>query len=115
MEKETKSPIEMLLDEENTENIVLYDENNKETEFEQIAIIPIEDKIYAILAQVGEEALSIFAVETIDDEDCIVLVEDDEIIEKVWDEYTELLFEAGHITKEEYDNYFASKKEEANK
>jgi len=46
------SQIEMLLDEKNDDNIKLYDENNKETEFEQIAIIPLEDKVYAILKPV---------------------------------------------------------------
>ena len=43
--KEEKSQIEMLLDENNTENLKLYDENNKETEFEQVAIIPLDEKI----------------------------------------------------------------------
>ena len=32
MSKEERSQIELLLDENNTENLKLYDENNKETE-----------------------------------------------------------------------------------
>ena len=74
--KEEKSQIEMLLDENNTENLKLYDENNKETEFEQVAIIPLDEKIYAILKPVtkivgvnDDEAL-VFVIEEIDDEDC---------------------------------------------
>lgn len=36
-------PIEMLLDENCSENIVLYGENGKPMEFEQIALIPLEE------------------------------------------------------------------------
>ena len=49
MSKEERSQIELLLDENNTENLKLYDENNKETEFEQVAVIPMNEKVYAIL------------------------------------------------------------------
>ena len=100
MNKE-KSPIEMLLDENNEENIVLFDENNKETEFEQVAIIPIEEKVYAILRPIEEmEGLEedqalVFAVEEIDDEDCLVLEDDEEIIDAVFDSYYDLLREQG--------------------
>ena len=51
MSKEERSQIELLLDENNTENLKLYDENNKETEFEQVAVIPMNEKVYAILKQ----------------------------------------------------------------
>ena len=47
-----KSAIEKLLDENNNENIVLFDENDNATEFEQVALIPLEDKTYAILKPV---------------------------------------------------------------
>ena len=97
MEKEGKSQIEMLLDENNNENLKLYDENNKETEFEQIAVIPLNEKIYAILKPVtkivgvnDDEAL-VFSIEEIDDEDCIVLVDDEKVVDEVFKEYYELL------------------------
>lgn len=95
--KEEKSQIEMLLDENNTENLKLYDENNKETEFEQVAIIPLDEKIYAILKPVtkivgvnDDEAL-VFVIEEIDDEDCLVIVDDETVVDKVFKEYYELL------------------------
>ena len=97
MEKEERSQIEMLLDENNNENLKLYDENNKETEFEQIAVIPLNEKIYAILKPVtkivgvnDDEAL-VFSIEEIDDEDCIVLVDDEKVVDEVFKEYYELL------------------------
>ena len=84
-------------DENNNENLKLYDENNKETEFEQIAVIPLNEKIYAILKPVtkivgvnDDEAL-VFSIEEIDDEDCIVLVDDEKVVDEVFKEYYELL------------------------
>lgn len=97
MNKEEKSQIELLLDENNTDNLKLYDENNKETEFEQVAVIPLNEKIYAILKPVtkivgvnDDEAL-VFVIEEIDDEDCLVIVDDEKVVDEVFKEYYELL------------------------
>ena len=101
MAEEFLSPIDMLLDENNTENLKLYNEENQEVEFEQIALVPIEDKTYAILKPVetmegvaDDEAL-VFVIDEIDDEDCLVIVEDDKIIDDVFEEYYKLLKEEG--------------------
>lgn len=101
MDEKEISQIEMLLDETNTDNITLFDENNKETEFEQVAIIPIDDKIYAILKPVTEivgvsddEAL-VFMIEEIDDEEVLVIVDDEDVVDKVFNEYYALLKEEG--------------------
>ena len=48
-----KSPVELLLDENNNDNIKLYDEENNCVEFEQIATIPMDEKIYVILKPVA--------------------------------------------------------------
>ncbi|MBQ2864840.1 MAG: DUF1292 domain-containing protein [Clostridia bacterium] len=97
MSKEERSQIELLLDENNTENLKLYDENNKETEFEQVAVIPMNEKVYAILKPVtkivgvnDDEAL-VFVIEEIDDEDCLVIVDDEKVVDEVFKEYYELL------------------------
>lgn len=96
------SAIDALLDENNTEPIILFDENNKETEFEQVCVIPLENSngcmtIYAILKPVTEivgvnddEAL-VFKIEEIEDEDCLVIEDDDEMVNKVFDAYYDLL------------------------
>ena len=46
-----RNPIEQILDENNMENVVLYDTDNKPIEFEQVAVIPLENDelLYAIL------------------------------------------------------------------
>ena len=97
--KEVMTEIDKILDEECTENIVLYDENNKETEFEQVALIPKDEKIYVILKPVtkiegvaDDEAL-VFVIEEIEDEDCLVIVDDEQIIIEVFDDYYKLLEE----------------------
>lgn len=99
--KEERSPIELLLDENNSDNIKLFDDKNNEVEFEQVAIVPIEEKIYAILkpAQkmegVGDDEALVFTIEEIDDEECLVIEENEEIIDKVFDQYYEMLKDEG--------------------
>ena len=101
MADEFLSPIDMLLDENNTENIKLYNVENQEIEFEQIALVPIENKTYAILRPVlemegiAEDEALVFVIDEIDDEDCLVIVEDDKIIDDVFEEYYKLLKEEG--------------------
>ena len=95
------SEIEKLLDENNDENLVLYDENDNAVEFEQVAVIPYCEKVYAILSPVqkiegvADEAF-VFVIEEIDDEDCIVMVQDNEIIDAVFVEYYKLLDESNN-------------------
>lgn len=97
--KEVMTEIDKILDEECTDNIVLYDENNKETEFEQVALIPKDEKIYVILKPVtkiegvaDDEAL-VFVIDEIDDEDCLIIVDDEDIITEVFNDYYKLLEE----------------------
>ena len=101
MAEEFMSPIDMLLDENNTENIKLYNEENQEVEFEQIALVPMDNKTYAILKPanpmegIADDEALVFVIDEIDDEDCLVIVEDDAINEKVFEEYYKMLKEEG--------------------
>ena len=105
-EKEVKSPIDCLFDEENTDPITLYNEKGEEVLFEQIAIIPLEERIFAILKPmkqlegVGEdEALAFEIVETEEDAETgehseyLELVGDIDVIDKVFDVYNKLMDE----------------------
>ena len=96
-----KDPIDMLLDENNSEPIVLYNEKDEPVAFEQIALIVLQGDPYAILKPVGEyqgvaedEAL-VFTIREIDGEDCLVVEEDDAIIDAVFEDYYRMLREAG--------------------
>ena len=105
-EKEVKSPIDCLFDEENTDPITLYNEKGEEVLFEQIAIIPLEERIFAILKPmkqlegVGEdEALAVEIVENEEDAETgehseyLELVGDIDLIDKVFDVYNKLMDE----------------------
>ena len=94
------SDIEKILDENNIDPITLYDEFNKESKFDQVAVIPLDEKIYVILkpiteiAGVADDEALVFVIEEIDDEDVLTVVCDDEIVDRVFDEYYKLFEEA---------------------
>ena len=99
MNKNKVSPIDALYDENNEDNIFLYNENDEPIEFAQIAVIPIEENVYVILKPIepvegiaDDEAL-IF--EIIDDEE-IHIVQDEKIATKVFDIYYEMLNKEGN-------------------
>ncbi|MBE6974006.1 MAG: DUF1292 domain-containing protein [Ruminococcaceae bacterium] len=91
-------PIEMLLDPNNSDNIVLYGEHDEEVEFEQIALIGINGVDYVLLRPlndplVAEDEALVFAIRWIDGERCLVIEEDDETVDAVFEEYYMLLQE----------------------
>lgn len=95
-----KNPIDMLFDENCDDNIVLFDENGEPTEFEQIAIIPMEGTVYCILRpldipELADDEAFVFAVceGEGEEEDSLDLVDDDETIDKVFELYYSLLDE----------------------
>ncbi len=91
-----KNQINRILDENDFDNIILYDENDNEIEFEQVAVIPKDKKNYVILVPVthidgvGEDEAMIFVIDTVDGEQCLTVVTDDGIIDEVFGEYTRL-------------------------
>lgn len=105
MKKEEKelnveNAIDALFDQNNNENITLYNEKDEPVEFEQIALIPLDDIVYAILRPVMEiEGVAedeAFVFEIVEDEetgDALRLVEDDKIIDAVFADYNKLLDE----------------------
>lgn len=93
--------LDLLLDENNEDTISLFDENNKEIKFEQVAIIPEGEKIYAILKPVddmegvADDEAIVFVVEYDEDGHSYLVVEtNEEIAIKVFDKYYQLLDEA---------------------
>lgn len=90
--------LEMLLDENCNDNITLYDEDGEPMEFEQIAMIPVEEDTYFILRPIGMEELEddlAFVFKLIESEDGagIDLVDDDEIADLVFEQYYALFDE----------------------
>ena len=90
--------LDILLDEDNEDPITLYDENSKAYKFDQVAIIPRDNKLYAILKPIDElpgvaddEAI-VFAVNEAENGETSLIIEtDEEIATKVFDDYYTLL------------------------
>ena len=91
------NPIDILLDKDNNENIVLYNDKDEPVEFEQIALVPLNNKFYAILEPVikfdgvsEDEAFAFEIVRGNGKEDSLLLVEDDDLIDTIFDEYKKM-------------------------
>lgn len=93
--------LDMLFDENNSENITLFNEDGEAIEFEQVALIPLSETVYVILkpanpmSGIAEDEALVFAVETVDGEECLTILEDDEMVDRVFEEYYKLLRENG--------------------
>lgn len=96
---EKRDPIEALFDEKDTSVITLYNEKNEAVEFEQIAVIPLNEDIYAILQPVilpegaDEDEALVFLLEDKEEGVAINLVQDDVVIDAVFEEYYKLIKE----------------------
>lgn len=95
------NPIDQILDDNNTDNIVLYNEEGESIEFEQIALIPLDGDTFVILHPVdqlegmNEDEALVFGIENVDGEDTLVIVEDEDVVDAVFEEYYIMLEEAG--------------------
>lgn len=101
-ENKELNPIDKLFDDNNSDPIVLFNEKGEEVSFEQIALIPLEERIFAILKPmektegVGEDEALVFEVlegETEEDEEYLNLVSDMGIIDEVFKVYDKLIDE----------------------
>ncbi len=94
-------PIKQILDENNNDNVILYDAENKPIEFEQIAVISLDDSdvLYAILIPItpmqgveeGEGVIFSINEETGD----LDVVNDEKLINKILTAYEKLCEENG--------------------
>ena len=91
------SAIEKLFDENNSDNIVLYNEKGEATEFEQAAIVPLDGKIYAILSlatpteNIASDEGFVFEVVQEGEHSSFNLVDNEEIINEVFELYEGLI------------------------
>lgn len=108
MDKEQQTPnedvdlLDILLDEDNEDPIKLFDENGKEYKFDQVALIPLDERLYAILKPldkikgVADDEAIVFAVNEKDGEETTLIVEIDEsVATRVFDEYYRILDQQG--------------------
>lgn len=95
--------LDVLLDEDNEDPIVLYDEAGKPFKFDQVAVIPFEEKLFAILkpideiAGVADDEAIVFVVNEGEEGATTLIIETDEALAmRVFDEYYRLLDEQGN-------------------
>ncbi|MCL2851210.1 MAG: hypothetical protein FWE01_02510 [Firmicutes bacterium] len=82
------SLLSLLLDKDNDENIFMHTDGGEVEEFEQIAIVPFEDKMYAILRPVDDdEDVAVIFLVSPEDEDSIIQVTDEQLQQSVIDVY----------------------------
>ena len=95
---ENTENIDRLFDDDNIENIILVDQDGGRAEFEQVALITLGNKRYAILAPLapilgveleGDEAV-VFGIDEDDGEVSFSLVTDEQTIEEVFEIYDKL-------------------------
>ena len=98
-----KDIVDILLDEDNKDPIVLTDDKGRKLAFEQVAVIPYDQKLYCVLKPLDhidgvadDEALVFYVDEGENEDDEPVLrIEDDELKSiDVFMEYYNLLEEA---------------------
>lgn len=97
--EEIKDIYDVLLDENNKDPIILVDSNGIKTTFEQIAVIPYNDKLYCILKPldkikgVQDDEAIVFFVEETPERNFLKIEENGLTVMKVFKEYYEMLQE----------------------
>ncbi|MBQ3001233.1 MAG: DUF1292 domain-containing protein [Bacilli bacterium] len=85
-----KSAIDMLFDQVCRENITGENMNGEAVEFEQIALIPYNEMLFAILVEVKTQEVCVYMYDTDEDGEVLVLIDDDELIDEIVEEYYRL-------------------------
>lgn len=92
--------LDLLLDENNDAPVTLYDENDKAIKFEQVAIIPDKENIYAVLKPidkldgVADDEAIVFLVDFDEEGNSMLIIEqNEETAVRVFDKYYQLLDE----------------------
>lgn len=104
-EKSESKLLDILLDPNNTDSLEMVSERGEVVRFSQVAIIPHTDTqtnklaLYVILAPIdkveglAEDEALVFEVTEVDDDYCLCVVNDEEIVNLVFSEYYKLLDE----------------------
>ena len=104
-EVEERDAIDMLLDDECTDDITLYDENNNPVDFEQIAVIPYNEKVYCVLRPldkipgIKDDEAVVFYVDERPTGSVLMVEQNEKTAIAVFDEYYNLLEKESKPTK----------------
>ena len=96
--------VDQLFDENNEDSITLVNEDGEEFEFDQVALIDYDANYYAILCPVTpiegieEDEALVFLID--ESADSVVLVNDEDVAQAVFDVYYQLLDEEDETTED---------------
>lgn len=86
-----KNEIEKLLDENDNSNLIFYNDNKEKIEFEQVALINIDNENYAILHPVNlgyqDDEVIAYSIKIDNLNYELLEVEDDDLLDKIYNEY----------------------------
>ena len=89
-----KNEIEKLLDENDNSNLIFYNDNKEKIEFEQVALINIDNENYAILHPVNlgyqDDEVIAYSIKIDNLNYELLEVEDDGLLDKIYNEYQKL-------------------------
>ncbi len=89
-----KNEIEKLLDENDNSNLIFYNDNKEKIEFEQVALINIDNENYAILHPVNlgyqDDEVIAYSIKIDNLNYELLEVEDDDLLDKIYNEYQKL-------------------------
>lgn len=89
-----KNEIEKLLDENDNSNLIFYNDNKERIEFEQVALINIDNENYAILHPVNlgyqDDEVIAYSIKIDNLNYELLEVEDDDLLDKIYNEYQKL-------------------------
>lgn len=88
------NPFTQLLDENNRENVIFYDEKGNPMEFEQVALVPVEDIPYVLLHPLHmgyqEDEVIVYSLLEHGDTYELLEVEDMALLEEIYRNYQSL-------------------------
>ena len=89
-----KNIIEQILDENNHDYINTYDDFGNPIQFEQIAVVPIEEELFVILRENSEhvpyDEVLVFRIVMNETNHELLLEENEEVVEEVFNKYYQL-------------------------
>lgn len=95
------SILDALLDPKNDDTITLTDDENNQFEFDQVAVVPHENEIYALLTPhdhiegIGEDEAVVMKVYTNENgEEVLESIVDDKLLDVIFDKYYKMFDEA---------------------
>lgn len=96
------SILDALLDPENDDTITLTDDENNQFVFDQVAVVPHENNIYALLAPhdhiegIGEDEAVVMKVFTNENgEELLETIVDDKLLDVIFEKYYKMFDEGG--------------------